>query len=51
MFLDETLNFGEHLKYIVNKVNTCIGLLRKLTQIFTETIIIYYIQILYKTSS
>ena len=29
-FLDEKLNFGEHLRYIANKVNTFIGLLRKL---------------------
>ena len=30
MFLDEKLNFGEHLRYIASKVNTSIGLLRKL---------------------
>ena len=30
MFLDNKLNFGEHLKYITNKVNKSIGLLRKL---------------------
>ena len=30
MFLDDKLNFGEHLKYIANKVNKSIGLLRKL---------------------
>ena len=29
LFLDEKLNFGEHLKYIAKKVNTFIGLLRK----------------------
>ena len=28
--LDEKSNFGEHLRYIANKVNTPIGLLRKL---------------------
>ena len=30
MFLDDKLNFGEHLKYITNKVIESIGLLRKL---------------------
>ena len=30
LFLDEKLNFGEHLRYMTNKVNTSIGLLRKL---------------------
>ena len=30
MFLDNKLNFGEHLKYITNKVRKSIGLLRKL---------------------
>ena len=30
MFLDDKLNFGEHLKYIANKVNKSIGLLSKL---------------------
>ena len=30
MFLDDKLNLGEHLKYIANKVNKSIGLLRKL---------------------
>ena len=30
MFLDGKLNFGEHLKYITNKVNKSIGLLLKL---------------------
>ena len=30
MFLDDKLNFGEHLKYIANKVNKSIELLRKL---------------------
>ena len=29
-FLDGKLNFGEHLRYIANKINTSIGLLRKL---------------------
>ena len=33
MFLDEKLNFGEHRKYIVKKVNKSIGLLRKLQMI------------------
>ena len=33
MFLDNKLNFGEHLKYITNKVNKSIGLLRKLQMI------------------
>ena len=28
--LDEILNFDEHLRYIANKVNTSIGLLREL---------------------
>ena len=30
MFLDDKLNFGEHLKHIAKKVNKSIGLLRKL---------------------
>ena len=30
MLLDSKLNFGERLKYITNKVNKTIGLLRKL---------------------
>ena len=30
MFLDNKLNFGEHLKYITNKVNKSIVLLFKL---------------------
>ena len=30
LFLDEKLDFGEHLRYIANKVNTSIGLLHKL---------------------
>ena len=30
MFLDDKLNFGEHLKYIANNVNKSIGLLCKL---------------------
>ena len=30
MFLDNKLNFSEHLKYITNKANKSIGLLRKL---------------------
>ena len=30
LILYEKLNFGEHLRYIANKVNTSIGLLRKL---------------------
>ena len=30
MFLDDKLNFGEYLKYIANKVNKSIELLRKL---------------------
>ena len=30
MCLDNELNFGEHLKYIANKINKSIGLLRKL---------------------
>ena len=33
MFLDNKLNFLEHLKYITNKVNKSIGLLRKLQMI------------------
>ena len=33
MFLDNKLNFGERLKYITNKVNKSIGLLRKLQMI------------------
>ena len=30
MFLDSKLNFGEHLKYITNKVNKSTGLLHKI---------------------
>ena len=30
MFLDDKLNYGEHLKYIANKVNKSIRLLRKI---------------------
>ena len=33
MFLHDKLNFGEHLKYITDKVNKSIGLLRKLQMI------------------
>ena len=33
MFLDNKLNFGEHLKYITNKVNKSIVLLFKLQMI------------------
>ena len=33
MFLDNKLNFREHLKYITNKVNKSTGLLRKLQMI------------------
>ena len=33
MFLDNKLNFLERLKYITNKVNKSIGLLRKLQMI------------------
>ena len=29
LFLDEKLNLGKHLRYIANKVNKSIGLLRK----------------------
>ena len=29
LILDEKFNFGEHLRYIANKVNTSIGLLHK----------------------
>ena len=36
MFLDNKLNFGEHLKYISNEVNKSIGLLRKLQMIFYQ---------------
>ena len=33
MFLDDKSNFGEHLKYITNKVNKSIGLSHKLQMI------------------
>ena len=33
MFFDDKLNLGEHLKYIANKVNKSIGLLRKLQKL------------------
>ena len=33
MILDDKLNFREHWKYITNKVNKSIGLLRKLQMI------------------
>ena len=35
-FLDEKLNFAELLRYIANKVNTSIGLLRKLQKCLTR---------------
>ena len=44
MFLDDKLNFEEHLKTIVNKINKTIGLLRKLTSEFlTKKIVTYKI--------
>ena len=36
IFLDEKLNFAELLRYIANKVNTSIGLLRKLQKCLTR---------------
>ena len=43
MFLDNKLNFGEHLKYITNKVNKSIGLLRKLQMILPRrSLVIIY---------
>ena len=36
MFLDDKLNFGEHVKYITNKVNKSIGLLHKLQLILSR---------------
>ena len=30
LFLDEKLNFGEHLRHVANKFNTSFGLLQKL---------------------
>ena len=36
LFLDEKLNFVEHLRYIANKVNTSIGLLHKLQKVLTR---------------
>ena len=36
MFLDNKLNFGANLKYITNKVNKSIGLLRKLQMILPK---------------
>ena len=36
LILDEKLNFGEHLRYIANKVNTSTGLLRELQKCFTR---------------
>ena len=50
LILDEKLNFGEHLRYIANKVNTSIGLLRKLQKCLSS-VISYYIQVLYQISS
>ena len=44
MLLDCKLNFEEHLKTIVNKINKTIGLLRKLTSEFlTKKIVTYKI--------
>ena len=44
MYLDCKLNFEEHLKTIVNKINKTIGLLRKLTSEFlTKKIVTYKI--------
>ena len=43
MFLDNKLNFDEHLKYITNKVNKSIGLLRKLQTILPRrSLVIIY---------
>ena len=43
MFLDNKLNFGEHLKYITNKVNKSIGLLHKLQMILPRrSLVIIY---------
>ena len=36
MFLDNKLNLGRHLKYITNKVNKYVGLLRKLQMILSR---------------
>ena len=36
MFLDDKLNFCEHLKYITKKVNKSIGLLRKFQLIYQD---------------
>lgn len=33
MCLDNKLNFGKHFKYIANKINKVIGLLRKLQKL------------------
>ena len=43
MFLDDQLNFGEHLMYIANEVNKSIGLLCKLQKLLPRrsTITIY----------
>ena len=40
MFLDNKLNFGEYLKYITNKVNKSIGLLRKLQMILSRRLLV-----------
>ena len=36
LFLDEKLGFDEHLRYIAHKVNTSIGLLRKLQNVYRD---------------
>ena len=35
-FLDDTFNFGKHLKYIADKVNKSFGLLRKIINYYRD---------------
>ena len=51
MFLDTKLDFQEHLKSLVEKVNKTIGLIRKLHNTLTRLLFAYNLQVIYKTSS
>ena len=40
IFLDHKFNFGEQFNNIINKVNTSIGLLRKLQKLLTRRLLV-----------
>ena len=46
MFLDDKLNFGEHLKYIANKNNKSIGPLRKLKKLLPRRSLLLFANLL-----